>query len=250
MNLGLDGKRAIVTGASRGIGFAIAKTLVIEGASVSICARGEDSLSAALGTLGPSASGEALDVRDGDAFVGWIDRSATRMGGIDIVVSNVSTRIDPKSADWWPDTFQTDLMQHVRLKTVALPHMSEGGSLVFLASIAAVMTTLPAYEEAYGAMKAGLVNLVGQWAATLGPRNIRVNAVSPGPIDFEGGWWDMVKKSNPAAHELAGAMAALGRLGRPEEVANAVAFLASPAASFITGTNLRIDGALVKSANF
>lgn len=248
MDLGLRGKRALVTGASRGIGLAIARALVAEGAEVAICARGKDSLDAALGELGTAATGTALDVRDVDAFHAWID--ATAADGLDLVISNVSTRVDPKSPDWWPQTFEADLMQHVRLKTRALPHLREGGSFVFLASIASVLATVPPYEEAYGAMKAGLVNLVAQWAQQLGPKGVRVNAVSPGPIDFEGGWWDKVRQSNPEAHKRAGAFAALGRLGSPEEVASAVTWLASPAASFVTGVNLRIDGGLLKAANF
>lgn len=216
---------------------------------MAICARGQESIDTAIAALGPLARGYALDVRDADAFARFVDDAAAG-GGIDIVVSNVSTRIDPKAPDWWPATFEADLMQHVRLKALALPHMADGAAFVFLSSVAAVLTTLPPYEEAYGAMKAGLVNLVGQWAAALGPRGIRVNAVSPGPIDFAGGWWDKVRQANPAAHERAGQLAALGRLGRPEEVASAVAWLASPAASFVTGANLRVDGGLLKTANF
>ena len=252
MELGLTGKRALITGGSRGIGLAICRALVTEGATVTTCARGQDSLDEALAALGPHARGSALDVRDDAALARWVDDAAAAMGGIDILVSNVSTRVDPKSSGWWQDTFDADLMQHVRLKSLALPHIlgSDAGAMVFLASIAAVLTTLPPYEEAYGAMKAGLVNLVGQWGAVLGPRNVRVNAVSPGPIDFPGGWWDNVRQSHPDSYARAGALAALGRLGRPEEVANAVAWLASPRASFVTGQNLRIDGGLVKTANF
>ena len=252
MNLRLDGKRALVTGGSRGIGLSICKALVANGARVSTCARGQDSLDAALAELGGNAQGQALDVRDEAAFSGWIAASAEAMGGIDIVVSNVSTRDDPKSPTWWRDTFEADLMQHILLKQNALPHLLKGKdpSMVFIASIASVMTTLPPHEEAYGAMKAGLVNLVGQWGAMLGHKGVRVNAVSPGPIDFEGGWWDKVRTASPESYERAGKMSALGRLGRPEEVAAAVAFLASPVASFITGQNLRIDGGLVRTANF
>jgi 3-oxoacyl-[acyl-carrier protein] reductase len=246
------GKRALVTGGSRGIGFAICKALVDGGARIATCARGEETLNAALSALGPNASGQAFDVRDETAFAGWIESSVTVMGGVDIVVSNVSTRIDPASATWWPDSFDADLMQHVRFKQHVLSHLEKGNdpTMVFVASIASIMTTLPSYEEAYGAMKAGLVNLVGQWAAMLGPQGIRVNAVSPGPIDFEGGWWDMIRTKSPESYARAGKMSALGRFGIPEEVAAAVAFLASPAASFITGANLRIDGGLVKTTNF
>lgn len=253
MDLGLKGKRAIVTGGSRGIGRAICEALAAEGARVSICARGEGGVREAVDALramGTEATGEALDVRDEAAFGAWVERSAQVMGGLDVVVSNVSTRLDPKSATWWQDSFEADLMQHVRLKALAAPHVAEGGAFVFLASVAASLATLPAYEEAYGAMKAGLVNLVGQWAQGFGPRGIRVNAVSPGPIDFPGGWWDKVRQSSPESHGRAARMAALGRLGTPDEVAATVAFLASPRAGFITGANIRIDGGLVKSANF
>ncbi len=246
------GKRALVTGGSRGIGFAICKALVDGGATIATCARGQETLDATLSVLGSNATGLAFDVRDQAAFAEWIDSSASAMGGVDIVVSNVSTRVDPASATWWPDSFDADLMQHVRFKQYAVPHLAQGNdpAMIFVASIASIMTTLPPYEEAYGAMKAGLVNLVGQWAAMLGPKGIRVNAVSPGPIDFEGGWWDMIRTKSPESYARAGKMSALGRFGRPEEVAAAVAFLASPAASFITGANLRIDGGLVKTTNF
>ena len=253
MDLGLKGKRAIVTGGSRGIGRAICEALAQEGVAIATCARGEDGVLEAVEALrahGVEAIGEALDVRDEAAFGAWVERSAQAMGGIDIVISNVSTRLDPNDANWWRDSFDADLMQHVRLKALAMPHMADRGAFVFLASVAASLATLPAYEEAYGAMKAALVNLVGQWAQTCGPRGIRVNAVSPGPIDFPGGWWDKVRQASPEGYTRAGKMAALGRLGTPEEVAATVAFLASPRAGFITGANIRIDGGLIKSANF
>lgn len=253
MDLQLQGKRALVTGGSRGIGRAICLALAREGASVATCARGADGVRdvvEAIGLAGGQGIGEALDVRDEALFSAWVAQSAVQMGGLDIVVSNVSTRLDPASSSWWQDSFETDLMQHVRLKTLSVPHLSENSTLIIVASVAASLAQLPPYEEAYGAMKAGIVNLVGQWAQMLGPRNIRVNAVSPGPIDFDGGWWDKVRRANPDGYARAAKLAALGRLGRPEEVADTVAFLASPLSGFITGANVRIDGGLIKSANF
>ena len=250
MDLGLRGKRILVSGASRGIGLAMAKSLVAEGARVAICARGGETLDRTLAELGDQAIGRAFDVRDEAAMAEWVAESAKALGGIDGLISNVSTRIDPKAPDWWTDTFQVDLLQHVRLKQLVEPHLAPQSAMLFVASIAAVLTTLPPHEEAYGAMKGALVNLVGQWASVLGKRGIRVNAISPGPIEFEGGYWDMVRKAHPDSINRAASMAALGRLGTPEEVAAAAVFLLSPAASFITGANLRIDGGLVKAANF
>jgi len=255
MDLGLKGKRAVVTGASRGIGRAIAETLAAEGASLAICARGQAGVDEALTALrgvGAEAHGEAVDVRDAAAFAGWLDRAADALGGIDVLVSNVSTRVDPASEHWWRDSFEADLHQHVRAFDAALPHLRRGRdpSVVFIGSIASVMTQLPPYEIAYGAMKAALTSFAGQMAAVHGPSGLRVNAVAPGPVYFEGGWWDGVKAKQPAMFERASKLSALGRMATPAEVAGAVAFLASPAAGYISGVNLRVDGGMVRTVNF
>ena len=255
MDLNLKGKRVIVTGGSRGIGRAICRHFAREGATIATCARGDATLGEALAeyrALGAESHGAALDVRDKAALTDWFNAMASAMGGVDIVISNVSTRLSPESPTWWEDTFAADLMQHVTLMQLAKPHFKTGGggSAVFIASIAASLTTLPPMEEAYGAMKAGLVNLVGQWASQLAKSNIRVNAVSPGPILFPGGFWDQVGQANPAMLERAAQLPAMGRLGTDEEVAKVTVFLASPAASYVTGSNVRIDGGALKTANF
>ncbi len=254
MDLGLKGKRAIVTGGSRGIGRAICLVLAADGASVATCARGQEALAKTLDDIrahGVTAHGSALDVRDESAFAEWFNGAVDALGGVDIVISNVSTRIAPDSPTWWRDTFDVDLMQHVHLMALAKPGLEASkGSILFIASIASVYTALPPMEEAYGAMKAGLVNLVGQWARRLGPKGVRVNAISPGPILFPGGFWDHVGQANPAMLERAAQLPAMGRLGTDEEVAKAAVFLASPAASYVTGTNFRIDGGAIKAANF
>ena len=226
-----------------------------EGVSVAICARGIDDVNATVAAAkvrGVNAFGEAFDVRDAAAFRGWFERSVKALGGLDIVVSNVSTRPTSTGVDMWRDGFETDLLHHVRLAYQALPVLKEGvnPSLIFIASIASVMTNLPPVEEAYGAMKASLINFTGQLAAKQAASGIRVNAVSPGPILFDGGEWDNNRVKNPALFAAANRLPAMGRLGTPVEVANAVVFLASPAASYITGANLRIDGGAVKSSNF
>jgi 3-oxoacyl-[acyl-carrier protein] reductase len=255
MDLSLKNKRAIVTGATRGIGRAIIDRLASEGCDVAFCARSQDGVSATeseLGKNGIRAFGTALDVRDGAAFGSWFQDAVSNLGGLDIVVSNVSTRPTMKGEDAWRESFEVDLLQHVRIANAAMPHLKNGTDpvLVFIASIASGLTQLPPGEDAYGAMKAGVISLTGQLAAKHGPAGIRVNAVSPGPVMFEGGFWDQVNTSAPQLFAAAARLPAMGRHATAAEVADPVVFLCSPRASYITGANLRIDGAALKSANF
>jgi NAD(P)-dependent dehydrogenase (short-subunit alcohol dehydrogenase family) len=255
MDLGLRGRRALVTGGSRGIGRAIVEALAAEGVDVALCARGQAGVQQAVAAArakGVQAFGQALDVRDGAAFTAWFSAAAAQLGGLDLVVSNVSTRPTESGEPMWRDALETDLLHHVRLAELALPLLKAGRdpSLLFIASIASVLTQLPPKEEAYGAMKAALVNYAGQLAARHGAAGIRINAVSPGPIFFEGGEWDLNRVHKPALFAMAGKLAALGRLGTPDEVAKAAVFLSSPAAAYITGANLRIDGGAIKTSNF
>jgi NAD(P)-dependent dehydrogenase (short-subunit alcohol dehydrogenase family) len=255
VDLGLRGRRAAVTGGSRGIGLAIARELAREGADVAICARGEDALGAAveeLRGLGVQASGTAVDVADPDAYAAWIDEAADRLGGLDVFVANASALALEVGEEAWRRTYEVDLMHTVRGCETASPHLEASGSgaIVIVSSVSAVMAALPATQRAYGPLKAALVAYAAQLAQELAPAGVRVNVVSPGAVLFPGGIWDRVRLADPDGYAGAVRTSALGRLGEPEEVARAVAFLASPAASFVTGANLRVDGGALKHADF
>jgi 3-oxoacyl-[acyl-carrier protein] reductase len=255
MDLGLAGKKAIVTGGSRGIGMAIIETLLNEGASIATCARGKEALDAKLEEWradGKTVYGEALDVNDGDAFDAWLDNAVEALGGVDIFVSNVTTLSSSQGLERWEDSFDVNLMQHVRATNKLVPHLPKGGeaSIVYIASIAANMNSNMPTETEYGALKAALISYSAQMATRLGPDNIRVNSVSPGPIYHENGFWQMVEQKQPELFKRVESLSVFNRIGTAQEVANAVVFLASPAASNITGTNLRVDGATIKTVNF
>ncbi len=255
MDLNLKGKRVIVTGGSKGIGKAILDRFVEEGASVATCARGSEALENALDgwkQKGVKAYGEALDVTDSEKYASWFSNSVEFLGGLDIFVSNVSTRNTETGEQRWRRAFEVDFMQHMLASEQAIPYLKEGQSpaFVFVSSIASVMANIMPIEHEYGVMKAALNGYSSQLAHRLGGDGIRSNFVTPGPIDFEGGFWDQVKHADPALFERVSKMSALQRHGTPEEVASAVVFLASPVASYITGANLKIDGGTLKQTQF
>jgi NAD(P)-dependent dehydrogenase (short-subunit alcohol dehydrogenase family) len=248
MDLDLRGKRALVTGASRGIGFATAKLLVSHGAAVSICARGAAGLDQAVAELSRSgtAIGATLDVGDRDALVSWVNAANEQLGGLDIVIANASALAEGTTEDDWRNSFEVDLMHSVHMAEASLPMLIEThGSIVLVSSASAVMTDHE--ETAYGALKAALVSYGAQLAQAVGKHGVRVNSVLPGAIHFPGGVWDKVKQEDPQTFGSVRDMHVLGRMGTAEEVANATVFLASPAASFITGVGLRVDGGLLKT---
>lgn len=255
MNLNLNGKRALVTGGSRGIGKAVIDNFVQQEMKVATCARGQASLEGSLSgwkEQDADVIGQAVDVTNEAAFTDWFQSSVEEMGGLDVLVSNVTTRIESTGIERWRETFEVDLLQHIRTAELAIPHLKKSGSgaMVYVASIASVMNTNMPGEMEYGTMKAALVSYATQLATQLGKFNIRVNLVSPGPIHHEEGFWEMVKQKQPEFYKKAEAVSVFNRLGTTTEVANAITFLSSPAASNITATNLRVDGAAIKTVNF
>lgn len=248
MDLGLAGKRVLVTGASRGIGRAIAQTFAAEGASLALCARGEDGLSALAAELraaGATVVTEAFDVSDHDTLARFVDRAADQLGGLDVAVSNVSAG-NVKTPDRWEVSLNGDLKPFARLAESATPHLeATRGSIIAIGTTNAWETTMPAGPNSYSAIKAAVLHHAAALAHSLAAKGIRVNTVSPGPIYFEGGDWDKIKQGRPELFDTVKGMIALQRYGTAEEVAAAVVFLASPRAGFCTGCNLVVDGGLV-----
>ncbi len=249
MDLGLKGLKAVVTGGTKGIGRAIADTLAAEGAHVAFCARNADEVGAAEAVLrskGITAFGRVVDVADGAALAAFVDSAAAALGGLDIVVANVSALAIPNDEAGWKAGFDTDMMGTVRLVNAALPllHKSAAAAIVTISSVSGREIDFAAGP--YGAFKAAIVHYTQGLAYHLAGQKIRANSVSPGNTYFAGGVWEKIQHGNPALYAQALAMNPTGRMGTPQEMANAAVFLASPAASFITGTNLVVDGALTK----
>ena len=247
MDLGLNGKHAVVTGASKGIGRAVADCFAAEGASVSICARNADEVAATVAALkakGVPAYGRALDVADGPALSAWVTASAGELGGIDALVCNVSALAVGDNADTWEKSFRTDMMHTVNAVAAALPFLEKSAhaSIVLISSVSGFEVDFAA--GSYGAMKAALIHYAKGLSRQLVGKGIRVNCVSPGNTYFDGGIWQTIEKGMPDLYASTLKANPTGRFGTPAEVANGVVFLSSPAASRISGTNLVIDGAL------
>ncbi|MBB1092402.1 SDR family oxidoreductase [Rhodopseudomonas palustris] len=253
MDLGLKGAKVLVTGSTKGIGRAVAETFAAEGADVGICARNQadvDSTVASLRSKGVSAFGGAVDVSNGPALKAWVADMASKLGGVDVVVANVSALAIGQDEESWEKEFATDMMGTVRLVDAAMPYLekSQAAAIVTISSVSGREVDFA--SGPYGTFKAAIIHYTQGLAFQLAPKNIRANSVSPGNTYFEGGVWNQIKDSNPELYNTALALNPTGRMGTPQEMANAVVFLGSGAASFITGTNLVVDGALTRGVQF
>jgi 3-oxoacyl-[acyl-carrier protein] reductase len=247
MDLALKGKRAVITGGSKGIGRAVAMGFAAEGADVSICARHADDVNATVNALkakGGKAYGRALDVADAAALTAWIKSSGGELGGIDALVCNVSALAVGNSAETWEKSFRTDMMHTVNAVEAALPFLEKSScaSIVLISSVSGFEVDFAA--GSYGAMKAALIHYAKGLSRQLVGKGIRVNCVSPGNTYFDGGIWQNIEKNVPDLYASTLKVNPTGKFGTPEEVAVGVVFLSSPVASRISGTNLVIDGAL------
>ncbi len=253
MDLGLKGKKALVTGGTRGIGRAIAEQFADEGADVAFCARNPEQVAEtvkALEAKGVKAYGTALDLRDVDASVAWMRKASDQLGGLDAFVSNVSAMNSARTVDGWRAGFELDLLSTAMGIEAAVPLLeaSGQGSIVFIASTAALETAQG--PRPYGAVKAAIINFVSGLANEVAPKGIRANTVSPGTIYFEDGVWGRRKREDTRLYETMLKANPMGRMGSPQEVANAVVFLSSPRAGFISGANLVVDGAMTRRVQF
>jgi 3-oxoacyl-[acyl-carrier protein] reductase len=239
------GYRVIVAGGSKGIGRSMALAFAAAGAGVSICARGQaalDETAAAMAEQGVPVHRQSCDLGDAAAIDTYIHHAAQALGGIDVLINNASGYGFEDSEEGWAAGFHIDLMAAVRASRAALPHLqaSPHASLLHTSSIAAFH---PSTRSApYAAVKAALSQYTTSQALDLAKDRIRVNAIAPGSIEFPDGLWDRRKHEAPALYQNTLAKIPFGRFGKPEEIAHAALFLASPWASWITGQTLCVDG--------
>lgn len=246
MDLGLSGRNCIVTGASRGIGRAIALGLAAEGANVALCARQDGPLgetTAELRARGVTVHAETCDVASADALGAFLEGARQALGGVDVFVHNASALAVGPDAAAWQASLDVDLLAAARACERVLPWMytAGGGSILFVSSISAFEAS-PMQDYAYTSVKAALNAYAKKLAVTQASRGIRANVIAPGSIEFAGGVWDRVRQHQPDLYGAVRATIPWGRMGTAEEVADAAVYLVSPRASWVTGVTLAVDG--------
>lgn len=252
MDLGLKGLKVILTGGSRGTGRAALELFAAEGADVGFFSRNQDQIDEAVASLsrhGGKVVGRRGDLKDLDAYPGLLTGIADELGGCDIFIPSASAS-GSKLAQDWEACFAMDVLGTVRGCEALEPYLerSSHGSIVVMASTAATETFMA--PQAFNAVKATLITYSKQLGQALGPKGIRVNTVSPGPVWFEGGNWDDVKRDMPELWDATLAQMVIGRFGEAQDVARTIVFIASPASGWTTGTNVIVDGGYTKRVQF
>lgn len=245
MKVDFNGKSVIVTGGSKGIGLAMADAFAGSGAHVAICARNKKQLADAevrLGRHGGQVYSRSLDVREPGAVEAFVEAAGNAHDGVDVLINNVTGHGAPDTEEGWHRNFEIDLMALVHASWAAVPLMEQAGSgaIIHMASINGLRTsprTMP-----YSAIKAAIIHLTKCQASALAEKTIRVNCIAPGSTYFDGGFWDDARTSNPQLYKSTLKSMPFGRLGKPEEVAQTALFLASDAASWVTGQTIAVDG--------
>jgi 3-oxoacyl-[acyl-carrier protein] reductase len=240
-----SGKRVVVCGGSRGIGRSIALAFAEAGAAVSTCARGREALDAVradLSKFGGAVHTSVCDLASKSAIDAYVPAAAEALGGIDVLVNNASGFGMGNDEAAWKAGTDVDLMAMVRASAAAERHLIAAGSgvIVNVSSISAFRPS--ARTQAYAAVKAAVVHYTASQAALLARKGVRVNCVAPGSIEFPGGLWEQRRATAPDLYNSILKSIPFGRLGKPEEVANLVLFLASPLAGWITGQTVSVDG--------
>ena len=253
MDLGLKGKRAIILGGSRGIGFYTAGVLCDEGASVAFCARGAAGVQEAITALsgrgdGVVFGGEA-DLESGEATRAFCLEALAALGGCDILIHNASAFGQPEGEAGWLRSFQIDVMAGVRAVETCEAALteSEAASITFIGSMASKYYF--GRSSPYGPAKGAMRVYANELAQRLGPQRIRANVVSPGAVWFPGGGWDRTKTQSPKFYAAVERAIPLGRLGTADELARAIVFVASPAGSWINAAHIVVDGGQVAAVD-
>ena len=252
MDLGLRGKKVIINGGSRGIGKAALEVYAAEGCDIAFFSRDKARVETTVAELkqhGGKVFGDALDMNDAVAYQAWLVSAAERLGGCDVFIHNASSSGAQGTMDW-DMSFRLDMMGAVNGCQALEPFLeaSGSGSVILMSSTAAVETFI--YPQAFNAIKAAIITYGKQLSQLWAAKNIRVNMVCPGPVAYPGGNWSMIKNAMPELYDKTLADMPLGRFGAPDDVARAMVFLSSPAASYITGSNLIIDGGYTKRVQF
>ena len=254
MDLELAGKRAIVLGGSRGIGWFTAELLKQEGCSVALCARGAQGVAEAAERLKAIGEGDvfaqAADLTDAESTRDFVKAAVEALGGVDILVHNASGFGVGDTEEDWRRSFEVDVMAGVRAVNEALPALKQSGSgsIVFVGSMASKYH-FGRPPSAYGPVKAAMRTYANELAQTYGKDGIRANVVSPGAVWFPGGSWDQRKQENPKFYAAVEKGIPLGRLGTGEEIARIIVFTASPAGLWLNATHLVADGGQVAAVD-